>query len=342
MKAAVIVSKGVLEVRDIPMPAVGPYDALCRLLYGATCTGTDQHLINDRFPKPLKFPTVLGHESIGRVVEVGPKARNFKVGDLVTRVGVPAAPDGSFEINWGGFAEYGIARDHWAMAEDGQPKKEWNGHRVNQHIPAGFDPAASTMITTWRETLSFMTRLGAKAGSNVLVIGSGGNGLAFVNHAANLGAANIAMIGSADREAVARAVGATRYFDYRAEDLNRKVAEAVPDFFDFAIDAVGKVNQINVALGLLKPGGTASIYGIDDWNKCLINPNLARGTFTYFRGGYDEVETHDRVIALIGEGKLQARHWLDLAHPFDLADIARAFEAVAERRLIKALVRLSA
>ena len=65
MKAAIIERPGVLTVKEIPMPEVGEYDALCDLLYGATCTGTDQHLIVGRFPWPVQYPTILGHESVG-------------------------------------------------------------------------------------------------------------------------------------------------------------------------------------------------------------------------------------------------------------------------------------
>ena len=117
MKAAIVEKPGVLTVKDIPVPEVGAYDALCVLLYGATCTGTDQHLIAGRFPWPVRYPTILGHESVGRVVEVGAKVRYFEVGALITRVGAP--PAGGYSVNWGGFAEYGIAKDHRVMREDG-------------------------------------------------------------------------------------------------------------------------------------------------------------------------------------------------------------------------------
>jgi len=49
MKAAILEKIGVLKVRDIPEPLVGDYDVLCEMLYGATCTGTDQHNIYGRF-----------------------------------------------------------------------------------------------------------------------------------------------------------------------------------------------------------------------------------------------------------------------------------------------------
>jgi NADPH:quinone reductase-like Zn-dependent oxidoreductase len=207
MKAAVIEKPGLLVVRDIPMPPMGEYDALCELLYGATCSGTDHHLLAGRFPWPVRYPTVLGHESIGRVVEVGRRVRHFAVGDLVTRVGT--LPTAELDVNWGGFAEYGIARDHRAARQDGLPAAEWNSFRVNQVLPAGCDPRAATMMITWRETLSYITRMGIGAGAAVLIIGSGGNGLAFTAHAANLGATRVAVLGSAGREGVARSAGAT-------------------------------------------------------------------------------------------------------------------------------------
>ncbi len=339
MKAAIVERPGVLAVREIPMPVAGEYDALCELLYGATCSGTDLHLLHGRFPWPVRYPTVLGHESVGRVIEVGAKVRHFQVGDLVTRVGAPAIDE--ISVNWGGFAEYGIARDHWAAKEDGRPREEWNAFRVNQHVPEGIDPRAATLIITWRETLSYLTRMGFGAGASLLVIGSGGNGLAFTAHARNLGASRVAVIGSAGREQVARAAGARDYFDYKADALAAAVSDSCPEGFDFIIDAVGKKGALDSALPLLKPGATVGIYGIDDFGACLLNPAHARGSFTFANNGYDEEETHDRVIAFIQRGKLDARLWLDLESPYPLERLADALDAVAQRKAVKALVQLS-
>ena len=111
MKAAVVEKPGQLVVRDVPDPVFGPYDALCKLLYGVTCTGTDRHLINNTFPFGTSYPTILGHESVGRVIEVGAKVRHVKEGDVITRVGAPADPGGSHASHWGGFAQLGVATD---------------------------------------------------------------------------------------------------------------------------------------------------------------------------------------------------------------------------------------
>jgi len=341
MKAAVVEKPGVLVARDVPDPVIGDYQCLCRMLYGATCTGTDQHIIGGRFPFGITYPTILGHESVGRVVEVGRKVRHFKVGDIVTRVGAMPSADGSLQSNWGGFAELGVAVDHRAMREDGRPEPEWRPWRIHQTVPAGIDLRAATMIITWRETLSTITRMGVGQGAAVLVIGSGGNGLSFVAHAANLGAAPVVMIGSAARSDLGRAAGADACFDYRADDLKEQIAEAFPEGFDFLIDAVGKVGQANRVLALLRPGGTVAVYGVDDLDDVGLNPWKSSGTFTVYNGGYDEAEAHDRVIAFAGQGRLKAGVWLDLDVAFPLVEIGAAFEAVRERRAVKVLVRLN-
>lgn len=340
MKAAIVRAPGELGVEDIPMPKVGEYDVLCRLLYGGTCTGTDLHLIAGEWPWGLKYPFVLGHESIGEVVEIGPKVRNLKPGDRLTRVGVLAPADGSFQIYWGGFAEYGIARDHWAMREDGVDPRQWSGFRIQQLIGPDVDPAAATMMITWRETYNYLDRMGAGKGSRVLVLGSGGNGLAFMAHAANAGAALVAAVGGAGREALARRLGVNTYASYTGLEWPKEVAAACPDGFDIIVDSVGKKGLLDAALPALRPGGMVGIFGMDDYSATAINPRRVRGTCVIYNRGYDAADAHEPVLALMKAGKLRAGDWMDLDHPFPLDRIVDAFAAVRERRMVKAVVKL--
>ena len=336
MKAAVVEKPGQLVVRDIPMPRTGEYDALCQMLFGAVCSATDNHLLEGRMPWPVSYPTVLGHESIGRVIEVGHRVRRFKVGDLVTRVSVP--PGEGLNVNWGGFAEYGVAKDHWTMREEGLAPGLWSGHRVNQVLPPHVDPRSATLVINWRETLSYATRMGLVPGASVLVIGSGGVGLAFAAHARNLGAGHLTMIGNQSRMGLGHAAGAEAYLNYRSDDLSSLLKHEAP--FDIVIDAVGKRGQVDLALPFLKPGGTVGIYGIEDHGLCSVNPHLARGTFTVYNAGYDEEEAHEDVISFWQRGLLDSQLWLDVEQAFSLDDIAGALRTVRERRMVKSLVQL--
>ncbi|MDZ4815872.1 MAG: zinc-binding dehydrogenase [Verrucomicrobiota bacterium] len=338
MKAAVVEALNQLVVRDIPEPVAGPYDAHVDILFGTICAGTDSHLIDGSLPFLSPVPTVLGHESIGRVTQVGPKVRSFKVGDLITRVGT--MPGNGFTTSWGGFAEKGIARDHKAMSADGIDAAQWCGHKPTQVIPPDFDPAAACMIITWRETFSFISRAGVKPGQSVMVIGSGGNGLAFLSHAKNKGAKDILMIGSPDRREVSLRTGATDFVDYKNALAIEEAKGKYTAGFDLAIDAVGKTGQANVALSFLKPGGTLAVYGLDDIGKLSVNLSDARGTFTYFNGGYDEEEAHDAIVEFIKNGKLDASILIDLHNPYPLEKINEAFDAIKARTVIKPLIKI--
>lgn len=340
MKAAIIESPGVLTVREVPAPEVGEYDALCEILYGATCSGTDLHLIHGRFPWPVDYPTVLGHESIGRIVRLGGRVRNFKVGDLVTRVGAVPTPGCGYAINWGGFAELGIARDYRAMREDGVDESLWTGFRSNQVLPPHFDPGTSTMIITWRETFSYVKRMGLGPGAAVLVAGSGGNGLSMAAHAVNLGAASVAVVGSGRRCKEAEAVGVSDYFDYRADNLSGAVREKYPEGFDFVIDAVGRKGQMDLLLPLVKAGGKAGVYGIDDFYSYTFSLASIRSTFTFFCGGYDEEEVHDDIVGYMEKGLLKADAWFDRTRPYPLDSINEAYQAVQDKKTVKALVKI--
>lgn len=346
MKAAIVEEPNVLTVRDIPAPQAGPYAALCEMLYGATCTGTDQSLIAGKFPFGMTYPIVLGHESIGRVIEVGDKVRYLQPGDFVTRVGLPPEVEAGLGSGWGGFSQLGLAYDHLAMKEDGLPESEWYGYRINQVLPAETDPAAATMIITWRETWSYINRLaagnattasGTLEGASVLVVGSGGNGLAFASHARNAGAKRIVLVGHPSRDEISRRAGATDYLSYKEEGG----LPADDEGFDIIIDAVGNSDSVNRFLPGLKDKGRIGIYGLHNYGAYQLDPMKARGTFTYCSFHYDEEEAHEAVLGFLQSGALDASIWLDLDNPFPLDKIADAFEHVAERRAIKALIRLN-
>jgi L-iditol 2-dehydrogenase len=339
MKAAVVEEPGRLVVREIPEPDIGPYEARCELLYGSVCTGTDRHVVAGRFAFPLPYPVVLGHESVGRVTDIGARVRNLRPGDMVTRVGTP--PTSGIQVAWGGFAEIGIATDHQAMRQDGLPEQEWHPYRIHQIVPSDIAPAEAPMIITWRETLSYITRVGVRPGSHLLIIGSGGNGVAFAAHAANLGAEVIAMVGSAARAGIARLAGVTCYYEYTSPDLETQLAAGHPGGFGLVIDAVGRHGTANLGLEQLEPTGTLGIYGLDDWGATTIDPARARGTFTYYNDGYDEAEVHNDVIRSMRAGRLDPWLWLPRGAPLRLTDLPEVFGQHAQAFPLKLLVRLS-
>jgi propanol-preferring alcohol dehydrogenase len=73
-----------LRLREVPRPAAGPGEVVLRTAACGVCR-TDLHVADGELPNPT-LPLALGHEIVGRVVEVGEGVERFAPGD---RVGVP-------------------------------------------------------------------------------------------------------------------------------------------------------------------------------------------------------------------------------------------------------------
>ena len=82
MKAVVWHGVGDIRLDDVPEPRIEqPTDAVIRLTASAIC-GTDLHFVRGTF-SGMKPGTILGHEGVGIVEQVGSMVRNFDVGDRV-------------------------------------------------------------------------------------------------------------------------------------------------------------------------------------------------------------------------------------------------------------------
>jgi threonine dehydrogenase-like Zn-dependent dehydrogenase len=82
MKAVVFHAVGDIRVDDVADPAIqDPNDAIVRLTASAIC-GTDLHFVRGTM-SGMRPGTILGHEGVGIVEEIGPNVRNLRPGDRV-------------------------------------------------------------------------------------------------------------------------------------------------------------------------------------------------------------------------------------------------------------------
>jgi len=82
MKAIVFHGIGDIRLEAVPEPRLqAPTDAIVRLSASAIC-GTDLHIVRGTLPG-MKAGTILGHEGVGLVEEVGEGVRNLREGDRV-------------------------------------------------------------------------------------------------------------------------------------------------------------------------------------------------------------------------------------------------------------------
>jgi threonine dehydrogenase-like Zn-dependent dehydrogenase len=82
MKALCYEGKQDVALRNVHDPKIlNPGDAIIKVTTAAIC-GSDLHLYNGVIPSMMKGD-ILGHETMGEVVEIGPMVKNVKVGDKI-------------------------------------------------------------------------------------------------------------------------------------------------------------------------------------------------------------------------------------------------------------------
>ncbi|MFQ9992241.1 alcohol dehydrogenase catalytic domain-containing protein [Ruthenibacterium lactatiformans] len=77
-----------LTLKKVPVPEAGPGDVKIKIHYTSIC-GTDLHIYNwDKWSQETIRPgTVIGHEFVGEVAELGSGVSGFSVGDIVSGEG---------------------------------------------------------------------------------------------------------------------------------------------------------------------------------------------------------------------------------------------------------------
>jgi D-arabinose 1-dehydrogenase-like Zn-dependent alcohol dehydrogenase len=204
-----------LVERDIPEPSAGQV----RIKVEACGICHSDAIVKDGFWPGLQYPRVPGHEIAGRVDAPGAGVTNWKQGDRVG-VGWHGGHDfvcdecrrGDFTmcvnrkitgIDYdGGYAEYVIApQEALASIPDQVPAEE-----------AGpFMCAGVTVFNALRHS-------GARPGDVVAVQGIGGLGHLGIQYARKMGFKTVALGRGADKEPLARKLGAHHYIDSAAVD----------------------------------------------------------------------------------------------------------------------------
>jgi S-(hydroxymethyl)glutathione dehydrogenase/alcohol dehydrogenase len=280
MKAAVLVQpKQPLEIEELSISKPGPHEVLIRTAACGLCH-SDLHFIEGSYPHAL--PAVPGHEAAGIVEAVGSEVRTVKPGDHVvsclsafcghcefcvtgrmalclgaeTRRAPGDAPritrpDGSMVnqmLNLSAFSEQMLIHEHACV-------------RIDPEMPLDRAAVIGCAVTTGAGAIFNACKL--VPGETVAVIGCGGVGLAAINAAKIAGAGRIIACDPipAKRE-LAKVLGATDAVDALAEDAAAQVVELTKGGVDHAIEAVGRPASAELAVKVLRRGGTATILGM--------------------------------------------------------------------------------
>ena len=337
MKAVVVEDANSVVVREAPDPATpAPYQALTRNVCASICNSTDLKIAHRRLYFVKDYPTILGHEGVGRIIQVGDKVRNFGVGDLVSRPRANLPPDSGLHESWGAFAEYGIVTDLWAMAEDGLAAIKRDRLPDQIAAPPDADPVALTQMVTLRETLSLLRNMEVKTGDSMVIFGAGPVGLSFSILARQVGLEPVIVVGRR-KESLERALTFGR-----ATHVINNTENSVPDVVraltggrgaHWAIEAIGADAVMPDALASLSSDGKVALYGVPDASE--VESPLRRGP-QVSSARPNEGAAAEEVFDLVSRGLTPAREFV--THELPLSEVVAGLRLLESRQAFKVLL----
>jgi threonine 3-dehydrogenase len=316
-----------LWLDEIPLPRIGINDVLIQVLRTGIC-GTDVHIYNwDAWArKTIPVPMAVGHEFVGRVVEVGSNVKDFHVGEIVSGEGHVVCgrcrnclagrrhlckdTQGVGVNRPGAFAEYLALPMTNVWVHD---------PHIPRDVQAIFDPFGNAVHTA----LTFDV-----LGEDVLITGAGPIGImaaAVVRHA---GARHVVVTDvNPYRLELARQMGATQVVDVRSQSLaeiQKKLG--MREGFDVGLEMSGHASAFRDMLANMCHGGKIAMLGIPeqemaiDWNTVIFNMLTIQGIY-----GREMYETWYKMTVMLQSG-LDIRPVI--THRFPYTEFQQGFDAM--------------
>ncbi len=279
MKAITFEGKRKVSYSDADDPGVEEAtDVIVRVQAAGIC-GSDLHPYHER-EKGLDHGTVMGHEFVGEIVEVGAAVEHFAEGDVVfspfttncgacfyCRRGLTSRCTSGQLFGW----VHEGAGLHGAQAEYVRaPLADGTLMRV----PAGVSAAAALLLGDILSIGFFCAEQAGvgqldgngpapAAGGSYAIVGCGPVGMMTILAAQHLGAEELFVIDTiSERLATAKQLGAVA-LDYQVDPVVDVVREATSGRgVDAVMEVVGAPPATELAMEILRPGGVLSSVGV--------------------------------------------------------------------------------
>ncbi len=344
MRAAVFAGRGKIELREKPVPEVGPLDALLRITTTTIC-GTDVHILKGEYP--VAEGLTIGHEPVGIIERLGSAVRGLREGQRAIAGAI--TPSGHSNACLCGFC----SQDGAGTAHGWKPAGGWKFGNTIDGCQADYVlvPDAMANLASVPEDLGDEEVLmcpdimstgfggaesgGIRIGDAVAVFAQGPIGLCATAGAALKGATTIIGVDRLpERLAMARKLGATHVVDFSRQDPVEAIRQITGGRgVDVSIEALGTQATFEAALRVLRPGGTLSSLGVYSTDLRIPLDAFVAGlgdhriVTTLCPGGKERMRRLTEVIA---------SHRVDLTplvtHRFPLEKIVEAYDLFGHQR----------
>lgn len=333
MKAAVFVAPGqvAVELRERPrLESEG--DVLLEVEACGIC-GTDLHIVEDPPGHPADVGVVLGHEMVGRVVEVGGNVADLSVGVRV--VLSPNVACGTCENCKAGllsgcvrYSSVGIFRDGALARYVSVPAKCC--FIISDEIPA----AVAALTEPLSCVMNGIRQAKPIPGEYAVIYGAGAIGLLFTAVLRAAGVRCIVSEPSASRRAAATEMGAFHAVDPLTEDVAAVIAGITGSGVDIAVDAAG--SRLGDAIVHSRVGARVLLFGFNTSALPVIQQSQITRLELVIFGTWTGRFIFPDAVRLMESGLLNLEPLT--RDVFDLDDVEQAFAALRSGQTVKAIL----
>ncbi|HEX4975614.1 MAG TPA: S-(hydroxymethyl)glutathione dehydrogenase/class III alcohol dehydrogenase [Pseudomonadales bacterium] len=353
-----------LEIDEINVMPPQTGEVMIKLTASGVCH-TDAYTLSGADPEGI-FPSILGHEGAGVVVEIGPNVRDLKVGDHVIPLYTPECrqckfclsgktnlcqairstqgkglmPDGSSRFKRGDqtlfhymgtstFSQYTVLPEI-AVA------------KINPAAPLDKVCLLGCGITTGIGAVLNTAKV--EAGATVAVFGLGGIGLSVIQGAVMAKAARIIAIDiNPDKFEMALLLGASECIN--PKDYNQPIQDVIVELteggVDYSFECIGNVNVMRSALECCHKGwGESVIIGVAGSGEEIRTRPFQLVTGRVWRGSaFGGVKGRTQLPDYV-ERYLQGQIKVDemITHTMPLQEINTAFDLMHAGKSIRSVV----
>ncbi|MGW0583086.1 zinc-dependent alcohol dehydrogenase family protein [Streptomyces sp. NPDC002920] len=331
MKGFVFHGPGQSAWEEVPDPAVKePTDAIVRV-DAVTICGTDLHILKGDVPE-VRPGTVLGHEAVGEIVEVGGDVRTVRPGDRVLVSCISACGrcrycrEGSYgQCRGGGGWILGHLIDGTQAEYVRVPYADLSVHALPGAVESRDAVLLADIFPTSYEVGVLNGRV--RPGDTVAVVGAGPVGLAVIATARLFAPERIVAVDlAASRLEAAKHLGADAVADAR-EGPEQLIADLTDGLgADVVIEAVGVPESFEMCTRMVRPGGHVANVGVHGKPATLHLEDLWIKNITITTG---LVDTHSTptLLRMAAAGRLPTAQLI--THTFPLERMEEAYEVFA-------------
>ena len=357
-------AKKPLEIVEVDLEGPKEGEVLLEVKATGVCH-TDEFTLSGADPEGL-FPTILGHEGAGVVVEVGPGVKSLKKDDHVIPLYTPECRECEYCLNpKTNLCQKIRGTQGQGLMPDGTSRFSCKGKKIHHYMGtstfSNFTVVPEIALAKIRSDAPFdkvcyigcgvTTGIGAvintakvEPGANCVVFGLGGIGLNVLQGLRLVGARMIVGVDlNPDREAWGKKFGMTHFVNpAKVEgDLVKHLVDLTGGGADYSFECIGNVKVMRQALECAHKGwGQSIIIGVAGAGQeistrpfQLVTGRSWRGTaFGGARGRTDV----PKIVDWYMDGKIQIDPMI--THQMPLKDINKAFDLMHAGKSIRSVV----